>query len=145
MQSRAQLAAENLFLRKQLALYRERQAKSRRADDPTRITPVRPVAVRRLAASADRRETGNPHSVASKGISVVVALEVAGARPAADSRGLAAVDRNDGGRESDLGRGTDCRRTPGQAWNPSFSANGPTVHAVPTTAPDTGNTGLEHL
>ena len=34
------LAAENLFLRKQLALYRERQVKPRRADDATRITLV---------------------------------------------------------------------------------------------------------
>jgi putative transposase len=40
MRSRAQLAAENLFLRKQLALYLERQAKPRRADDATRITLV---------------------------------------------------------------------------------------------------------
>jgi putative transposase len=32
-----QLAAENLFLRKQLALYLERQVKPRRADDATRI------------------------------------------------------------------------------------------------------------
>jgi hypothetical protein len=38
--SPAQLAAENLFLRKQLALYLERQVKPRRADDPTRITLV---------------------------------------------------------------------------------------------------------
>jgi putative transposase len=37
MRSRAQLAAENLFLRKQLALYQERRVKPRRADDPTRI------------------------------------------------------------------------------------------------------------
>jgi hypothetical protein len=37
MRSRAQLAAENLFLRKQLALYRERKVKPRRADDATRI------------------------------------------------------------------------------------------------------------
>ena len=37
MRSRAQLAAENLFLRKQLALYQERRAKRRRADDATRI------------------------------------------------------------------------------------------------------------
>src|SRR4030095_10189455 len=35
-----QLAAENLFLRKQLALYLERQVKSRRADDATRIALV---------------------------------------------------------------------------------------------------------
>jgi hypothetical protein len=37
MRSRAQLAAENLFLRKQLALCQERHAKPRRADDATRI------------------------------------------------------------------------------------------------------------
>jgi hypothetical protein len=35
--SRAQLAVENLFLRKQLALYQERHAKPRRANDATRI------------------------------------------------------------------------------------------------------------
>jgi putative transposase len=34
------LAAENLFLRKQLAMYLERQVKPRRADDATRITLV---------------------------------------------------------------------------------------------------------
>ena len=38
--SRAQLSAENLFLRKQLALYVERQAKPRRADNATRMTLV---------------------------------------------------------------------------------------------------------
>jgi putative transposase len=38
--SRSQLAAESLFLRKQLAFYRERQVKPRRADDATRITLV---------------------------------------------------------------------------------------------------------
>jgi putative transposase len=40
MRSRAQLAAENLFLRKQLALFLERRVKPRRADDATRITLV---------------------------------------------------------------------------------------------------------
>jgi putative transposase len=40
LRSRAQLAAENLFLRKQLALYLERQVKPRRADDATRMTLV---------------------------------------------------------------------------------------------------------
>ena len=38
--SRAQLSAENLFLRKPLALYMERQVKPRRADDATRMTLV---------------------------------------------------------------------------------------------------------
>jgi transposase InsO family protein len=45
LRSRAQLAAENLFLRKQLALYIERRVKPRRADDATRIVLV---AVSRL-------------------------------------------------------------------------------------------------
>ena len=38
--SRTQLLAENLFLRKQVALYRERQVRPRRAYDATRITLV---------------------------------------------------------------------------------------------------------
>src|SRR6266851_7609480 len=40
LRSHAQLAAENLFLRTQLALYVERQVKPRRADDPTRMALV---------------------------------------------------------------------------------------------------------
>ena len=40
LRPRIALAAENLFLRKQLALYRERQAKPRRASDPLRLTLV---------------------------------------------------------------------------------------------------------
>jgi putative transposase len=40
LRSHAQLAAENLFLRKQLALYVERQVKPCRAEDATRITLV---------------------------------------------------------------------------------------------------------
>jgi putative transposase len=38
--SRAQLAAENLFLRKQLALYQERRTKRRRPDAATRVALV---------------------------------------------------------------------------------------------------------
>ena len=38
--SRSRLAAENLFLRKQLALYAERRVRSRRGDDTTRLTLV---------------------------------------------------------------------------------------------------------
>ena len=40
LQSRAHLAAENLFLRRQLALYLERQVKPRRADAATRVALV---------------------------------------------------------------------------------------------------------
>ena len=49
-----QLAAENLFLRKQLALYLERQVKPRRADDATRIALV--ALSRLIASSPHRRE-----------------------------------------------------------------------------------------
>ena len=38
--SRRALAAENLFLRKQLALFQERHVKPRRAHDPTRLIMV---------------------------------------------------------------------------------------------------------
>jgi hypothetical protein len=40
LRSRAALRAENLFLRKQLALYIERKTKPRRADDATRLALV---------------------------------------------------------------------------------------------------------
>ncbi|MSO23606.1 MAG: helix-turn-helix domain-containing protein [Acidobacteria bacterium] len=40
LQSRSALAAENLFLRKQLALYQERQVLPHRATDATRLTLV---------------------------------------------------------------------------------------------------------
>jgi putative transposase len=40
LRPRGRLAAENLFLRKQLALYLERQVKPRRADDATRLTLI---------------------------------------------------------------------------------------------------------
>jgi putative transposase len=40
LRSRSALAAENLFLRRQLALYRERQVRPRRATDAARLTMV---------------------------------------------------------------------------------------------------------
>jgi putative transposase len=40
LRSRTSLAAENLFLRKQLAFYQERKVEPRRADNPTRLTLV---------------------------------------------------------------------------------------------------------
>lgn len=40
LRSRSSLAAENLFLRKQLAFYQERKIEPRRADNATRLTLV---------------------------------------------------------------------------------------------------------
>ena len=38
LRSKTALAAENLFLRKQLAFYQEHQIRPRRLDNPTRVT-----------------------------------------------------------------------------------------------------------
>lgn len=40
LRSRTSIAAENLFRRKHLLFYQERKVKPRRADNPTRLTPV---------------------------------------------------------------------------------------------------------
>jgi len=40
LRSNTSLAAENLFLRKQLAFYQERKIRPRRLDNPTRLTLV---------------------------------------------------------------------------------------------------------
>ncbi len=40
LRSRTSLAAENVFLRKQLAFYEERKVKPRRAVNPTRLSLV---------------------------------------------------------------------------------------------------------
>jgi transposase InsO family protein len=58
--SRAQLAAENLFLRKQLAPYLERQVKPRRADDATRIALV---ALSRLIDWRQLLTVGKPETL----------------------------------------------------------------------------------
>jgi transposase InsO family protein len=122
MRSRAQLAAENLFLRKQLALYQERKVRARRADDATRIIPRRPVAFPCLASIAGHREAGNVDPLASAGVPIVLALEVTYDRPACDFTGRAAADRDGGGGESDLGRGTHRKRAPAEAGHPVVAA-----------------------
>ena len=76
VRSHAHLAAENLFLRKELALYVERQVKPHRADDATRDCPRRAVVADRLASHSHGREAGHPHPMASKGVPVVLAMEV---------------------------------------------------------------------
>lgn len=83
-------------------------------------------------------------ATAATGIPVMVALEIA---RAAGRRlpSTSSVDCEDGGRQSDLGRRTDRRRTPRQAWHSSVSADGAPVHPVSTTTRETRNPGVEHL
>jgi hypothetical protein len=105
----------------------------------------RVVAVPRLAASADRRQAGDAHSMASKRVPAVLAVQIERERPAADSSGAAAAHCDDGSRESDMGRGADCRPAAREARHPSLSANGQAVYAVATIARETGNTSMEYI
>jgi hypothetical protein len=90
--SRSQLAAENLFLRKQLALYVERQVKPRRADNAADYAR-RAVAAGCMASPVDRRQAGHTHPMASKRFPVALALEIETTRPAAIAGRPATVDR----------------------------------------------------
>ena len=82
----AQLAAENLFLRKQLALYMERDVKPRRADDATRIALVALSWLIDWRRTPYRGDAEDVHPMASKRVPVVLAMEVEAAwtAPSAD-------------------------------------------------------------
>jgi hypothetical protein len=74
--SRRALAAENLFLRKQLALFQERKRKPHRADDSTRLLMV---ILGRMFSWRDALVNVKPdtfHPLAPKRIPSVVALEI---------------------------------------------------------------------
>jgi hypothetical protein len=86
------LAAENLFLRKQLAMYQERKLKPRRPDTPFRVALV---LLSRLPMAPPR-------------LSPVLALEVT-AKAATDTGGTARCHPRDGARQSWLGRGAHCQ------------------------------------
>ena len=76
VRSHNSLAAENLFLRKQLALFQERKVKPRRADDAARwlmATPGPHVPVAQCAAEC---EAGHAHPLATQRIPALLALEI---------------------------------------------------------------------
>ena len=72
--SSAALKAENLFLRKQLALYVERKAHPRRATGATRLALI--LLSRLLARRSDQREARDVPPLASEGLSVALAVEI---------------------------------------------------------------------
>jgi hypothetical protein len=80
--SSAALKAENIFLRKQLALYLEREAKSRRATDATRLSMVLLSRLFWMAECLDQRQARDLPRLASEGFSVALAIEVETAREA---------------------------------------------------------------
>jgi hypothetical protein len=85
LRSRTALAAEILFLRKQLALYRERRVQPHRASGPCCSRwPAGPVL--RLAGGAHDRPAGDAPPVAPRGVPPPLAL-AGPSRPAAPSSG----------------------------------------------------------
>jgi hypothetical protein len=85
------LAAENLFLRKQLALFLERKVKARRASDARRLTLV---LLSRLFAWRQALTIVQP--LASERLSAVLEVEIETPRTAASSCGTTETDCRDG-------------------------------------------------
>ena len=109
LRSPSALAAENLFLRKQLGLYVDRKKKPRRATDAVRFTLAQ---LMRFFDWRDALTVVKPDTLirwASQGIPTVLEVEVSVEWPAVGSSRCPEVDRGDGNEQSDLGRGTDRR------------------------------------
>ncbi len=145
MRSRAQLAAENLFLRKQLALYQERKVNPRRADDGTRISLAdlsHFLARRQLLVAVTPETLVRWHR---KGFRLFWRWRSrAPGRPpipANVQRLIAAMASG----ESDLGRGTHCQRAARAITYPSVAADGAAIHAVASATSEAGDASLEHI
>jgi len=80
-QSRTRLAAENLFLRKQLACYLERQVRPRRTDNGSRITLVLLSQFVTWRDLVTNRAPGDIHALAQRGLLPLLAVEIAPAWP----------------------------------------------------------------
>src|SRR6516164_9361077 len=113
--SRRALAAENLFLRKQLALFQERKVKPHRADDSTRLIMV---ILGRMFAWRDalgERPARYLPPLAPQGIPSPLALEIPTCWQTSHPQGPAQTHSANGRRESDLGRGTHRQRVESEA------------------------------
>lgn len=103
-QSRTALAAENLFLRKQLSFYLERKVAPRRFDNVSRfgLALLSHWFAWKDALMSVKAE--DLHWLASCWIPAFLAMEVT-ARPTTDTGGTARTHPRDGARQSGLGRG----------------------------------------
>ena len=102
LRSRSSLAAENLFLRKQLGFYQERRIKPRRISRPNAFDPYMAQPLVRLARRSIRCDAEDLHRLAPPGLPVLLAPEVP-SWPTADSAGAPTFDSPDGARESLVG------------------------------------------
>ena len=93
--SQVAVAAEVLFLRKQLAFYQERTIKPRRFDDAARLVTAASIDAFRLEECSGQRKTGDVDRLAPEGLPPFLELEIAGRKttPAAKP---SRTDRGDG-------------------------------------------------
>ena len=98
LRSRSSLAAENLFLRKQLGFYQECRIKPRRIPRPTRF-PLCGSTAGSIGAALNRRDAEDLRRLAPPGLPGLLAPEVP-SWPTADSAGAPTFDSPDGARES---------------------------------------------
>jgi hypothetical protein len=101
--SRAALAAENLFLHKQLALFQEREKKTKAATAADRFVVLQALSAFRLAQRIGYRQTSHSDWLASSGIPPVLALEVKTCRKTTSSGRRDTLDPSHGSRKPDLG------------------------------------------
>jgi len=107
LRSRAAVISENLFLRRQLALYLERKTWPTPPKPHHEIRLGGPEPILPLGESSGIREAEYLDPLAPSGIPSLLALEVAPYRASAPTQEPPCTHRDDGPRESELGRGTD--------------------------------------
>ena len=126
------LRAENLFLRRQLALYIERGVQPQPGRRGYPRQPGATGQALRLARRAGGRAAGDDDSLASRRLETALANEVS-ARSASDPDRTARADPQDGPGERVVGRRAHRQRTAAQAGNSDLAANGGQVPAETTS------------
>jgi hypothetical protein len=101
--SRSAVEAENLFLRKQLALFQVRKNKARRADGFHPLAHELPEPLVRLAQYFGRGQARDTDPMAPQGVPPVLALEVPGSGKTESAKGHSGVDSPNGARKPELG------------------------------------------
>ena len=129
VRTRRSLAAENLFLRKQLALFQERKVKPRRADDSTRWMMA---ALSRMFAWRDALWNVKPDTLIRwhpKGVRLFWRWK---SNPTGRPRlpKDPPPDPRDGSRKCDMGRGANRQRTEAEARHPGIAPHCRKVSAL---------------
>lgn len=86
LSSRAVLSAEVLFLRKQLAFYREHQVRPRQLTDESRVGLIFLSRWFEVEKGPDDRPTGNADWLASEGVRTLLATEIENGETAASEK-----------------------------------------------------------